>query len=322
VLLSGGNLRPHRFWIGVFLLGTLLSAGWFGWETYRRGAFPGGSSLPGFTFGIVGGAICLFEFLLWPRKKLRGWRIGAVQLWLRAHIWLGLLALPVLVLHSGLTLGGLLSATLLILVVVVVFSGLLGLILQQWLPRKMYDEVPAETIHSQVKHVMELQTDELRRMVEETCGPPPEEEGTDEAVTAAAAVSSSAVAVSIQRAAGSVRGKVLEARPPHPRVPNSEPLRLFFREMAEPYLLGNVSDSPLRLPVQAATRFRDLCSRLSPAAHDTASAVEQLCDQRRQLDRQLWLHFWMHCWLWVHLPLSVVLIVLMFVHIWAALLYW
>jgi hypothetical protein len=50
--------------------------------------------------------------------------------------------------------------------------------------------------------------------------------------------------------------------------------------------------------------------------------LEDLCNQRRQLILQSKIHFWLHNWLWVHLPLSVALIVLMFVHIFVALKYW
>ena len=53
---------------------------------------PGGGSPPGFAYGVAGGAIILFEMLLWPRKSLwRGWRLGRTKLWMTAHIWLGLL---------------------------------------------------------------------------------------------------------------------------------------------------------------------------------------------------------------------------------------
>ena len=49
-----------------------------------------------------GGAIILFEMLLWPRKSLwRGWRLGRTKLWMTAHIWLGLLTIPLLLLHGG-----------------------------------------------------------------------------------------------------------------------------------------------------------------------------------------------------------------------------
>jgi hypothetical protein len=68
--------------------------------------------------------------------------------------------------------------------------------------------------------------------------------------------------------------------------------------------------------------FQDLRSHLDPAAHGAVDALEDLCFQRRQFDTQARIQFWLHNWLWVHLPLSAALIVLMFVHIWAALKFW
>src|SRR4051812_11287026 len=88
------NWREHLPWIAFILAASALATLWYvslvkaeGWEGRPRG-----SDLAPFLFGIAGGAICLFEFLLWPRKKLRVVRIGRVQSWMRAHIWLGLLA--------------------------------------------------------------------------------------------------------------------------------------------------------------------------------------------------------------------------------------
>ena len=40
-----------------------------------------------------------------------------------------------------------------------------------------------------------------------------------------------------------------------------------------------------------------------------------MCEQRRQLYNQARIQYWLHNWLWFHLPLSVALIVLMFVHV-------
>jgi hypothetical protein len=39
------------------------------------------------------------------------------------------------------------------------------------------------------------------------------------------------------------------------------------------------------------------------------------------MDDQARIHFWLHNWLWIHLPLSIALIVLMFVHVFFALKY-
>src|SRR5262249_50582553 len=132
--------------------------------------WPGGSSLPGFILGTIGGLIILFEFLLWFRKKVRVWRIGRAQVWMRAHIWLGLLCVPLLLYHSGFRLGGVLSTPLMILLLVVIASGVWGLALQQLLPRRMLDELPAETIYSQIEALAEQVAAEGRQLVRATCG--------------------------------------------------------------------------------------------------------------------------------------------------------
>ncbi|HKB36922.1 MAG TPA: hypothetical protein VKD72_10740, partial [Gemmataceae bacterium] len=116
---------------------------------------------------------------------------------------------------------------------------------------------------------------------------------------------------------------VLESHPALPPVPNSEPLRDFFNETAARYLKrGAEANSPLADPSQARVLFSDLRLALDPRAHGAVNALENLCDQRRQFDQQARLHYWLHNWLWVHLPLSLALIILMFVHIFKTLQYW
>src|SRR5262249_54551883 len=127
--------------------------------------------LPGFACGVAGGAIILFEFALWGRKKVRSWRVGRLPVWMAGHIWLGLLSVPLLILHSGFRLGGLLSATLMILFLLVILSGVYGLLLQQFLPRRMLQDVPAETIYSQIDRVVAQLEHDAERLVDLTCGP-------------------------------------------------------------------------------------------------------------------------------------------------------
>jgi hypothetical protein len=309
----------------LVIAATVASLVWFLWVGWGAAAWPSGSSLPGFTFGVVGGLIIIFELLLWWKKKVRVWRIGRAQAWLRAHIWLGLFTGPVLVLHSGLRFGGVLSTVLLILLFVVIASGIYGLILQQYLPRLLLDQVPAETIYSQIDYLVDQLIREGNVLVRTTCGAAPGE--VEQPLTVAdptgGYTDDAFVIVGSVRTVGRVHGKVLETRTTSQPVPDSEPLREFYNSQVEPFLRhGRAARSLLEVPTRAEVAFRDLKTKVPPAAHAAIDTLEGFCNQRRQWERQSRIHFWLHSWLWLHLPLSIALVVLMIVHIFVALKYW
>jgi hypothetical protein len=112
----------------------------------------GGSPL-GLIFGAISFAIFIFAALLSLRKKIPLWRIGTVQRWLRAHIWLTLLTIPLVILHSGFRLGGPMTTLLMLLYAIVMISGIYGLILQHQMPALMKERLPAETVFEQIPHI-------------------------------------------------------------------------------------------------------------------------------------------------------------------------
>ncbi len=323
MLIDRRNIAKHRLGIAFLIIATVGASVWYFLASRGASVWPGGSSPPGFTFGIVGGLLILFEFALWGRKKVRSWRIGRVQDWMVAHIWLGLLTVPLLVYHSGFRLGGSLSTVLMVLFLVVIASGVWGLALQQVIPTRMLSQVPAETIHSQIDRLVRFMVEDAERLVSATCGPLPGEE-PDEVEQHEVAIGApvSHMTVGAVQTVGNVQGKVLVTKVPRVAVPDSEPLRALFRTSIAPYLLqGRKSRSPLALRNKAQFIFRELKNKLNPGTHDAIDILENLCDQRRQLDRQKRMHFWLHNWLIVHLPLSVALVILMGVHVWVALKY-
>ncbi len=93
----------------------------------------GGTPL-GLIFGAIALGIFVFAALLGVRKKLPIFRVGSVPFWLRGHIWLTLLTIPLILLHSGFRFGGGMTTVLMILYAVVMVSGIYGLILQNKLP--------------------------------------------------------------------------------------------------------------------------------------------------------------------------------------------
>jgi hypothetical protein len=321
VLLDRRNWGPHVPWVVLALLLGVPLTGWDFFAGMTKPVWPGGGSAPGFTCGVAGGLIILFELLFWWRKRVRTWRIGRAQSWMRAHIWFGLLCLPLLIWHSGFRLGGMLSTVLMVLLVVVVASGIWGLALQQFLPKRMLNAVPSETIYSQIDHVVKRLIDEAEALVLATCGP---EADASSAVKEqeGVAVARGHVTIGAVRSAGRVQGKVVKTRLVLSPIRGAEPLRRFFRCQVKPYLAqGQASASPLESSTRAAALFQELRTKLDPSAYDAVEAIENACEQRRQFDVQSRIQFWLHNWLWLHLPLSVALVVLMVLHIVVALKY-
>jgi len=325
VLIDRRSLNQHLPWIIFASVTTVAALVWYFVTAQTSARWPGGSSVPGFTYGVIGGSIMLFEFFLWPRKKLRTWRIGRAQVWMRAHIWLGLLTVPLIVLHSGFRFGESLSATLMVLFLVVIASGLWGLAFQQLIPKRMLNEVPGETIYSQIDRAIGFLVSEAEQVVISACGERMENvSAVPRTVSTNASQSSEThITVGAMRKVGRTQGKVLIT------VPSSEPIQgsewlgdLYDRKVADYLKHGRESKSPLALPSRASAIFQEVRTRVSPDTLPAVDLLEDFCGQRRQFDRQRRMHHWLHGWLLVHLPLSVALIVLMLVHIVVTLKYW
>ena len=173
LLLDPHQRRRNLKWLVGCLVVTLAAVTFYGSYAITTYRWPGGSSPPGLLFGILGGLIILFEFALWPRKSkyVRAWRLlGRTQHWMRAHIWLGLLSVPLVWMHTGFLWGGWLSTSFAVLYIIVIASGIYGLVLQYLIPRMMLHEIPAETIYSQIPHVCEMLLEDSDDLVRAGCG--------------------------------------------------------------------------------------------------------------------------------------------------------
>ncbi len=159
--------RTHRPWmvatIVAFLAATIVYVAY----ALRIPGGPRGGTPFGLAFGIAGYAVMLFEGLLGARKKLPVWRLGRAQTWMRGHLWLGLLTLPLITFHAGFAYRGPLTALLMVLLVIVVTSGILGAVLQHYLPHMITTRVPMETIYEEIPHVRSAQ---LREEAEQLVG--------------------------------------------------------------------------------------------------------------------------------------------------------
>lgn len=304
----------HRRWIAVTLALLLVAVAFY--VPYVRAALngPSGGSVHGLVYGIVGFGFMIFAGLLGARRRVPSWRIGRGTTWMRAHIWLGLLSLPLILLHGGFRLGGRLTTVLMILFAVVWVSGIVGLFLQQTLPRLMLTRVPLETVYEQIDAIVLQLLAESDALVTAACGPLPVP----------------AVRLPDERRAGGGE----PSRPGQPRssprarpvalapVPESRALRETYLRDIRPFLdPRSAPDGALGTSGRAATLFRNLRTTLPAPLQETLTELEAICDERRQLADQKRLHHVMHGWLLVHAPLSFALLLLGAVHAVVALRY-
>jgi hypothetical protein len=145
VVLYVANFAPDRLPAGIHVPAAFI-------QTPSEHRSVGGTPL-GLIYGAISLSIFVFAALLGLRKKVVLWRIGNLQRWLRAHIWLTLLTIPLVILHSGFRLGGPMTTLLVVLYAIVMVSGIYGLALQHQLPRLMKERLPAETVYEQIPHI-------------------------------------------------------------------------------------------------------------------------------------------------------------------------
>ncbi len=292
--------KGHRRWMIWTAVLLIIAAGLYVVYAAAEPGGPTGGSWQGMAFGIVGSGLMLYAGLLAVRKKVpRRRRLGTAQTWLRGHIWLGLLSVPMILFHSAFRFGGALETALLILLTLIVLSGVLGLAMQNYLPRQMKISVPAEAFYEEIPSACAA----LRRSADEAVG-----KACGGLLRAA---SSSLVAVGAKTHGDEPDADDAQAA-----------LRDFYMEVVRPFLDVNLPDgrdgvTPLRSmasEAQAAAMFDQLRVRLPGEFHDAIDRLSGICDERRQLARQLKIYHFLHGWLFVHIPLSVVLLVLGLLH--------
>jgi hypothetical protein len=284
---------------------------------------PRGGSAIGLLFGVVGFGFMIFAAALGARKRVPTWRLGRAKAWMKGHLWLGLLALPMILFHGGFHFGGTLTRVLMWLLIVTVASGVYGAVLQNSIPKKMTVDIPLETIYDEISHVRTLLRDEADRSIERLCGDlglQKEAAGEVQRAGGFTALRPIAASAAPLRTSAAVSAGASAAVAPAPEIlllseTESTPLRKFYLEEMRPFLEQSKSRGQ-RLADAARTSsvFRGLQTLLPAVARGTLDDLEDICGEARQLLRQESLHRWLHGWLLLHIPLSLALILLGAVH--------
>jgi hypothetical protein len=156
--------RTHRGWAIATAALLIASTALYVWYSRSEPGGPRGGTAIGLFYGSLGYALMLFAGLLGARKKVPVWRIGRAQTWMRGHLWLGLLSLPLILFHAAFAFRGPLTGLLMVLLFVVIASGLFGAAVQHYVPGVLTTQVPLETIYEEIPHIrqqLRMEADEL-----------------------------------------------------------------------------------------------------------------------------------------------------------------
>jgi hypothetical protein len=286
--------RTHRGWALATGLALGAATALYVWYAREWPGGPAGRTWPGMAFGIAGTALMAFAGLLSARKKTIRRRWGSVAWWLKGHIWLGLLSVPLVLFHAAFRWGGALEATLWWVVIIVIASGVVGLFLQNILPRIMTGQLPTEAIADQLGYACERLQGEADAAILAGCG--------DDAVTLALTAKTASRRHSAQ----------------HPQAE----LAAFYAYTVRPFLAADgTRDSALRSERESELIFERLRESLPYELGPLADQLQGYCVRRRQLALQNRLHWLLHGWLRIHLPLSAALLALVVLHVVTALYY-
>ncbi len=277
--------HTHRRWFFVSVAGLAVATAVYIPYSLHSPQGPRGGSPLGLTYGIAGFLFMLFVGLLGARKKVPVWRVGRAQSWMRGHLWLGLLSFPLILFHGGFHFGGPLTRILMWLFIFVWVSGILGAALQHFMPRFQTAQLPMETIYEQIDRVRGQLAEEAGQLVEETCS-------TLEGEVSRASDRQRAMSASAGTQGGLTVASGLQA---------NRQVSTQLRQFLDDEMLAQAMFQ----------RFRVL---LPSELHSNLDDLENICEEKRQLDKQNQLHKILHGWLLVHIPLSYALLLLGAVH--------
>jgi len=296
--------RPWLAWTALFFAAATLVYILYA-MTSQTG--PSGGSAIGLTFGIAGYAMMLFAGLLGARKKVPVWRVGRTQTWMRGHLWLGLLSFPMILYHGGFAWKGQLTAVLMILLFIVILSGIIGAIIQHYVPSQLTASVPLETIYEEIPHVRQQLRDEADQLVSSICGP----------LTGRTATPLTEENEPASRSESLVATVLTEVEPE-----DRARFRTIYMNSIRPFLENpEKPDADFATPSKSLAVFDSLRRMLPKPVHAVLEDLESICEEERQLSRQRKIYHLLHGWLLVHVPASIALLVLGGIHAIVALQY-
>lgn len=256
--------------------------------------------------GVAAALLLLVCALLGARKRFLRLRLGSVAAWASAHNGLGALALVLGLLHAQFQRGGVIATALLLTLGLLVVSGALGMLLQARVPPVMTTRLARETARAEVDGPLLGQWRELHRHLVAECGPLPEAEQE------------------LRRredARGALPSETIEPRAPSPIGAGRRAIASFYTSEMLPLFVSSGTKGVLSSPPSAQLAMDALRADVDPSLHVLVARLEAVVDSVHTLAEERRLHRLVFDWQLLHIPLAMVVMLLLIVHVAAALYY-
>lgn len=270
-----------------------------------------GSTWLGYALGTLGAALIAWLAWLGVRKRQFQTARAPMQAWVSAHVYLGLALIVIATLHAGFQLGSNVHTLAYVLMLLVIGSGLYGVVAYSVLPARITATRNQLEFRAMVEQVHELNETLLSladRIDAET---------------------HSVMARSVSRAQiGGSAWQQLTGR--YPKAGDPGALESFFStkkvelettmQMARPAAEFNPDSTVVMIAGRIFSR------RGGENEAETLQKLLQTLSKRNALlervNRDITLRARLNAWLYVHVPLTVGLLVALFAHVLSVFLYW
>jgi hypothetical protein len=125
--------RRRYLWVSLLISAIAIVAYWINDPQEP----PNGGTPLGYSLGTMGALMILWFTYFGIRKRRYSSTLGTVQGWLSAHVYLGISLIIIVLLHTGFQLGVNVHTLALVLMVLVVASGLYGVVVYVRNPERL-----------------------------------------------------------------------------------------------------------------------------------------------------------------------------------------
>lgn len=151
--------KDYRY-LKLALVLCMAAIGAYIWHRHTRFNAPGGigygGTLMGYGLGTVAALIIVWLLWLGVRKRRYGASLTMTQGWLSAHVYLGLALVVIATLHTGFEIGVNLHTLAYLLMLVVVISGIYGVLVFLREPERMTTNMGEDDIPSLMLQIQEV----------------------------------------------------------------------------------------------------------------------------------------------------------------------